>query len=131
MSNSARLQNPTPIDYSVPSFPSLYWPYKAKPGVANYLYYSNDVWRFTLLWTLILFASFHAVVAIYAILMQVGKGKSAWQYVWIIPLAYAFVAGIEAVLAGSIIGLMLVAHLAMGACAEATFPMLNKVARRC
>jgi hypothetical protein len=104
--DSARLQNPAPIDYGVPPFPSLYWPYRAKSGVANYLYYSSDAWRFTLLWTLILFASFHAVVAIYAILMQVGKGKSAWQYVWIIPLAYAFVAGIEAVLAGSIIGLM-------------------------
>jgi hypothetical protein len=100
------LQDPAPLDYSIPPFPSLYWPLKAKPGVANYLYYASDVWRFTLIWTLILFASFHAVVAIYAILMQVGKGKAAWQYVWIIPLAYAFVAGIEAVLAGSIIGLM-------------------------
>jgi hypothetical protein len=38
--------------------------------------------------------------------MQLGKGKSAWQYVWIIPLVYALIAGIEAVLAGSIIGLM-------------------------
>ena len=106
MLKSARLPKPAPIACLVHGFPALYWPYKAKPGVANYLYYSNDAWRFTLIWTLLLFASFHAVVAIYAILMQVGKGKSAWQYVWIIPLAYAFVAGIEAVLAGSIIGLM-------------------------
>lgn len=105
-SHSTRLRNTAPLEYSVPGFPSLYWPYRAKPGVANYLYYANDAWRFTLLWTLILFASFHAVVATYAILMQLGKGKRAWQYVWIIPLAYAFVAGIEAVIAGSVIGLM-------------------------
>jgi hypothetical protein len=38
--------------------------------------------------------------------MQLGKGKSAWQYVWIIPLVYAFVAGVEALLAGTITGLM-------------------------
>ncbi len=48
------------------------------------------------------------VVAAFAVLMQLGKGKSAWQYVWIIPLLYSVVAGIEALLAGSIIGLMLV-----------------------
>jgi hypothetical protein len=38
--------------------------------------------------------------------MQLGKGKSAWQYVWIIPLVYALIAGIEALMAGSIIGVM-------------------------
>jgi hypothetical protein len=47
-------------------------------------------------------------VAGYAILMQLGKGKRAWQYVWIIPLVYALVGGIEALLAGSLVGLMLV-----------------------
>lgn len=94
------------MDYATPPFPSLYWPYKAKPGVANYLYYAQDIWRHTLLWTLIIYAVFHLVVAAFAVLMQLGKGKSAWQYVWIIPLTYALVAGVEALLAGSITGLM-------------------------
>jgi hypothetical protein len=94
------------LDYQSPPFPSLYWPYKAKPGVANYLYYTSDIWRYTLLWTLIIFAVFHAAVAGFAVLMQLGKGKNAWQYVWIIPLVYALVAGIEALMAGSIIGVM-------------------------
>lgn len=53
-----------------------------------------------------MFAVVHLVVAFYAVLMQIGKGKSAWQYVWIIPLVYAIVAGIEAILAGSFVGLM-------------------------
>lgn len=104
--HSARLQNPAPLDYATPPFPSLYWPYKAKPGVANYLYYAHDIWRYTLLWTLIIFAVFHMVVAAFAVLMQLGKGKRAWQYVWIIPLIYAIIAGIEAILAGSFVGLM-------------------------
>jgi len=104
---NARLQNPAPLDYATPSFPSLYWPYKAKAGVANYLYYARDIWRFTLLWTLIIFALFHVVVAVFAVYMQLGKGMSAWKYVWLIPLVYALVAGVEALLAGSFVGLIL------------------------
>jgi hypothetical protein len=38
--------------------------------------------------------------------MQLGKNKNAWKYVWIIPLVYALLAGIEALMAGSITGLM-------------------------
>lgn len=53
-----------------------------------------------------MFAVFHLVVAAWAVAMQVGKNKNAWKYVWIIPLGYAFVAGIEALMAGSITGLM-------------------------
>ena len=108
---SARIQNPAPLDYATPPFPSLYWPYKAKPGVANYLYYADDIWRHTILWTLILYAVFHLTVAAFAVLMQLGKGKRAWQYVWIIPLVYTLIAGVEALLAGSIVGLMSVSLL--------------------
>jgi hypothetical protein len=64
------------------------------------------MWRYTLLWTLIIFAVFHAAVAGFAVLMQLGKGKRAWQYVGIIPLTYALVAGMQALMAGSIIGVM-------------------------
>lgn len=103
---SVRISTPAPLDYSTPSFPSLYWPYKAKPGIANYLYSSHDIWRFTLLWTLIAFATVHLAVAAFGVFMQLGKGKSAWKHVWIIPLIYAVVAGIEALVAGSFLGLM-------------------------
>jgi hypothetical protein len=98
--------NPAPLNYTTPPFPSLYWPYKPAPGVANHLYSWHDIWRYTLLWTLIVYAVFHLVAAVFAVCMQLGKGKSAWKYVWIIPLVYAAVAGIEALLAGSIVGLM-------------------------
>jgi hypothetical protein len=55
---------------------------------------------------LIVYAVFHLVAAAYAVCMQFGKGKSAWKYVWIIPLVYFAVAGLEALLAGSFVGLM-------------------------
>ncbi|CAD6444925.1 1047b0b3-b1b7-49da-9d07-bc0ef6658fb4 [Sclerotinia trifoliorum] len=104
---NTRIENPAPLDYSTPPFPSLYWPLHANPGIPNYLYYARDIWRFTLLWTLIVYGVTHMAVAIYATAMQLGKGKNAWQYVWVIPLIYALVAGIEALLAGSLVGLIL------------------------
>ncbi|ATZ58301.1 hypothetical protein BCIN_16g01250 [Botrytis cinerea B05.10] len=104
---NTRIDNPAPIDYSTPPFPSLYWPLHAKPGVPNYLYYTHDIWRFTLLWTLIVYGITHIAVAACAVAMQLGKGKNAWQYAWIIPLVYALIGGIEALLAGSLVGLIL------------------------
>jgi hypothetical protein len=55
---------------------------------------------------LIVFAVFHLAAAAIAVWMQLGKGRSALKYVWIIPLVYAAIAGIEALLAGSFVGLM-------------------------
>jgi hypothetical protein len=104
--DSARLENPAPLGYKTPSFPSLYSPYNARPGEANYLYFTFDIWRHTLLWTLITFAVFHLVVAAWAVAMQLSKNKKAWKYVWIIPLVYVSIAGIEALVAGTITGLM-------------------------
>lgn len=104
---SSRVQNPAPLDYATPPFPSLYWPYHAKPGVANYLYYTTDIWRYTLLWTLIIYAVVYLTTSAFAVLMQLGKGKKAWQYVWMIPLGFALIAGVEALMAGSFVGLIL------------------------
>jgi hypothetical protein len=92
-----------PQYYETPPFPSLYWPYPFSNGNGYYLYYSYDIWRFTLLWTLIVFALFHLAAVALAMCM---RGSSAWKYIWIIPLAYAVIASVEALFAGSIVGLM-------------------------
>jgi hypothetical protein len=103
---SARVENPAPLDYVSPKFPSLYWPVRAEPGEPQYLYYTDDIMLFTLYWTLILYAVFHLSAAGYAIIMQVGKGKSVWKYAWAIIGVYVIVAGAEAVMAGCFVGLM-------------------------
>ncbi|KAI9815521.1 MAG: hypothetical protein M1827_002655 [Pycnora praestabilis] len=94
--------NAAPIDYTSPPFPSLYWPFKIKAGDANYLYYSSDIWRFTLLWTLIIYGTFHGAASGYAVIVQAKN----WKIIWVVPILYAVVAGIEGVLAGSVVGLM-------------------------
>jgi hypothetical protein len=58
------------------------------------------VWRFTLYWTLILFAAFHLASGAYAFFMIPTKMSLG------VPLVFAVVGGIEATIAGSIVGLV-------------------------
>ncbi|KAK9795684.1 hypothetical protein SCARD494_04655 [Seiridium cardinale] len=86
-----------------PSFPSLYWPAES---CEHAIYYLWDSWRFTLLWTLILYAIFHMGSAAIALGVQVGKHRSTWKYLWAVPAIYAITAALEAVVAGSIVGVL-------------------------
>ncbi|KAK4138334.1 hypothetical protein BT67DRAFT_437656 [Trichocladium antarcticum] len=88
-----------------PPFPSLFWP--PQKGSIN-LHELDDMWKFTLFWTLILYGLFHVGAVGVAVLMQVGKRRSNWTYLWVVPLSYAFIAGAEAIVAGSVVGLVLV-----------------------
>lgn len=90
-----------PVGYQSPPFPSLNWP----PQNTN-LYYLGDIWRFTLLWTVIIYAIFHAGAVCIALLMQIGKSRSNWKYIWTLPLIYAAVAGLEALVAGTVVGVV-------------------------
>ncbi|KAI9826351.1 MAG: hypothetical protein M1832_000268 [Thelocarpon impressellum] len=103
-------QNPAPLDYTTPPFPSLYSPIKPKVGDEAYLYYSADIWRFTLLWTLLVYGAVHLAAGAYAVAMQ----RKNWKFVWVIPVTYAVVAGVEAVIAGSVVGLILGAIYSAG-----------------
>lgn len=113
-----------PPGYTTPPFPSLRWP-PQEPETSLYTVY--DAWRFTLLWTLILYAVFHAGAALLAVVMHLGQAgatrtvtgarvqrrqriRRLWwtarRVLWSIPIAYAAVAAVEAVLAGSIVGVV-------------------------
>ncbi|KAI0480243.1 hypothetical protein GGR56DRAFT_261347 [Xylariaceae sp. FL0804] len=91
-----------PPGYQSPRFPSLCWPPRH-----CVLYSVWESWRYTLLWTLILYALFHLSASAIALSVQVGKKRLLWTYMSAIPLVYAFVAGLEALIAGSIVGLIL------------------------
>lgn len=94
--------NRVPINYETPNFPSLYYPLPAHFHRAYYLYYTADIWRFTLYWTLIFYAATHLTVAGYAVLVHCRN----WSVIWVVPLVYSIIAGVEGLLAGSIVGLM-------------------------
>jgi hypothetical protein len=92
--------NSKSLDYVTPAFPSLYWPFPIRGGQASYLYNTTDIWRFTVLWTLIFYAAVHMSVAAYAVLIQWRN----WKVIWIVPLVYAVIGGSIAFVAGSITG---------------------------
>lgn len=124
-----------PLSYTVPPFPSLYWPLKPSVGEAKYLYYVTDIWRFTLYWTFITTGGAHIITSTWAVGMQYAAALQRKKYlksdagrsltpknrklfgespiaetvgwVWLVPTVYLLVGGIEALISGSIVGLAL------------------------
>jgi len=95
-----------PANYTVPSFPSLYWPFPFdydKNVQARYLYTPKEVVRFTLLWTLVFVAAVHLAAACYTAFRM----RRAWKILWIVPVFYGVIAGVQACLVGSICGALL------------------------
>ena len=58
------------------------------------------MWRFTLYWTLICIVAVHMVAAGYACIIQYRN----WKTIWVAPLIYLIVGGIEALIAGNVVG---------------------------
>lgn len=87
-----------------PPFPSLYWPPKIDSNEDHYLYHTRDVWRFTFFWTLLIFEGAHVAVSLYALAIQWRN----WKVMLGVGVLYMVVAGVEAVLAGGVVGLMYV-----------------------
>jgi len=110
--NTLTPPNRTPLDYVVPPFPSLYWP-AGRDVRAYYLYHATDVWRFTVIWTLLFFGALHLPTSAYAVAMLMRtmggslRGKARGYMLLActaLPAAYAVVAAAQAFLAGSVVG---------------------------
>ena len=93
-----------PPAYVTPPFPSLYWFIRGKPHEPRYLYHQGDIWRFTFFWTIIIYELVHVAASGYALVVQWKN----WRFIWIVPLVYTAIAGVEAILAGSVVGLLYV-----------------------
>lgn len=103
---SSRAQNYPPTNYKVPSFPSINWQLRDLTDDHRWsLFYIRDIWRFTVIWTFIIYAAVHMGAAAITIAMHTNK-RGSLTYLWAVPLFYAFVAGVQALCAGSVVGLM-------------------------
>ena len=92
--------NPAPLDYVTPPFPSLYWPLPTSGAQSNYLYHTTDIWRFTVVWTLLFYGAVHIGASGYAVIIQ----RRNWKVIWVAPLAFIVIGGLEAFIAGSVVG---------------------------
>ncbi|KAL2144575.1 hypothetical protein VTI28DRAFT_8894 [Corynascus sepedonium] len=111
MDTPSRVRRDIPPDYTVPPFPSLFWPPQSGSII---LYELDEMWKFTLFWTLILYGLFHLGAVGVAVLMQGGKRMSSWKYLWVVPVVYALIAGAEALIAGTLVGLIVGASYLVG-----------------
>lgn len=92
--------DPRPLSYSPPAFPALYWPFPVDGTQTNYLYDAWSMFRFTLLWTIIDVIGIHLVAAGYAMMVQWRN----WKLIWITPIVFGIIGGIEALIAGAVVG---------------------------
>ncbi|KAF8470155.1 hypothetical protein BDZ91DRAFT_807412 [Kalaharituber pfeilii] len=102
--SNIRLSSTIPLGYIPPAFPSLYWPINPHPTAPRYLYYPTDIWKFTLFWTLISHAVCFGIVGVWG--WALAKNW-LWGAGWF--FAALIVGGIEAVIGGSVVGLILAA----------------------
>jgi len=111
-----------PDGYVTPSFPCLYDPRAEfmRPSDSNattvvpgtcYLYYSGDVWRFTLYWTLICYGITFLLTGLWAFIVFSKKSPALAA---LIPIGYLVIGGICALVGASIIGFVLAAVYSVG-----------------
>jgi len=112
-----------PPGYVVPKFPSLYNPTlelaaaRSTDGTVPetaYLYYSIDIYRFTLYWTLILYASTFALCGTWALVVRMMSKRRAPRLFIFVVVAFMLIGTFFAVLGSAIIGYVLAAVYSVG-----------------
>lgn len=115
-----------PIGYTTPPFPSLFWPLgKTEPLYAqSVLYYSFDVWQFTVIWFIIIFVGVYSVAGSIAVLTYVTKKDFNLRHIFnIVPIAGTFFGTglLSGFVCGSIVGLIVLAVYKAGSMTVSTW----------
>jgi hypothetical protein len=106
-----------PVGYTVPPFPSLYWPVGDDRYSLAYLYYAADIWRFTVFWTLTFFVAFYATAGLWAALVHRSRPHKAL----LVFGSYALIGGVQGFLSGSVIGVLMAAIYKAGVFSMSTW----------
>lgn len=93
-----------PLSYTPPPFPSLYWPFPISGPQEQFLYDARSIWKFTLYWTILVVVVVHLSAAGYACVVQYRN----WRLIWLAPVVYLLIGGIEALIAGNVTGALYV-----------------------
>ncbi|KAF9508130.1 hypothetical protein BS47DRAFT_1488499 [Hydnum rufescens UP504] len=115
-----------PPGYVTPSFPSLHNPALEfhRREEAQYLFYSKDIYRFTLYWTLIMYALTYGACGVWAGIVQAvaarrkGHGLTSSM---LVVLVFLTVGSFSAVIGSAVIGYVLAAVYSVGSFAMSTW----------
>ncbi|ODV71336.1 May24p CYBJADRAFT_192096 [Cyberlindnera jadinii NRRL Y-1542] len=105
-----------PVGYTVPPFPSLYWPLHSEQYQVSYLYYLEDMWRFTVIWTVIFFSTFYGAAGVWAAFLHRKIANTVW-----ILVVYLAVGSLQGFVSGTIFSLVLGAIYNAGVFAMSTW----------
>ncbi|KAI9224065.1 hypothetical protein BC828DRAFT_374424 [Blastocladiella britannica] len=93
-----------PDGYVAPAWPGLYNP--LHPSEAQFLYLRQDIWHYTVLWSLIFYAAAYGLAATWGFMVFV---RTTPTLAWILPVVFLAVAGAVGMLTGTVFGLVLAA----------------------
>lgn len=124
-----------PIGYTTPIFPSLFWPLgPSKPSyLVLFLYYSRDIWKFTVFWLLIFFLIAYVLVGFMALGNMLFKGyreqkaisqmpqRSVLRRLIAVVVSYTIWGAAQGVFSGALVGLLLLAIYRAGMLAMSTW----------
>lgn len=122
-----------PIGYTTPTFPSIYWPLGSRRSKFDllFLYFATDIWRFTVLWSVIFFTAVYTLVGVSACFNVAFKGyrfgkvtNAKRSYILrsiIIAVLYILSGAAQGFLTGALVGLVLQAIYRAGALTMSTW----------
>ncbi|CDS05291.1 hypothetical protein LRAMOSA07820 [Lichtheimia ramosa] len=111
MSTSFRL----PLGYNgAPPWPSLYWPFSPDfvplnliADVPHSLFYLNDIWRYTVLWSIIFALVVYLPAGMWAFITLAKTKTFRWYILMIVPFIFVLGGSLASFVTGSIIGVAL------------------------
>lgn len=122
-----------PVGYVPPPFPSLFWPVGANSGryQSAFLYYSKDIWSFTVFWCIISFEAAYFMAGLWSAVamfvqscrqVRVGARKHTlgWRPFFIVP-TNLIIGGIQGLVSGAVVGLILLLIYRAGSLAMSTW----------
>lgn len=102
MSGSLGVKGQSPAGYVAPSFPALSFHVSNNPYTSPHLYYSWDIYRFTVYWYLIFSTGFHVIAALTGGILSRNLKRTIWTTV-----VFTAVGAFFGFMVGSIVGLIL------------------------
>ncbi|CCE78081.1 Piso0_000694 [Millerozyma farinosa CBS 7064] len=120
-----------PIGYTTPPFPSIHWPLgSTSPKFqSSYLYYSFDIWKFTVFWSLIFFGGFYLAAGVMGSVLQLWNNYRHTNKIskvsiigcLFLTLFYVVIGLIQGFCSGAVIGLIISAIYKAGSMSMSTW----------